>query len=150
MTQTNGNEVQALRAALRKAEAELQRFRESEESRRHLVEVLNEVMGNLPTEEIFHLLVRRLARALNLSHASVILANAGDRTGVVATAFEQPQLHDLEIELDKYPEVVSALNGQIPVLIPDLKYCPLYAPLREKWLREGTEVTIRSVMAPKS
>lgn len=147
MTQQNGNEVQALRSALRKAEAELQRFREEEESRNHLVEVLNEVMGNLPTEEIFHLLVRRLARALHLSHASVILANAGDRTGVVTTAFEQPQLHDLEIELDRYPEVISALNGGIPVLIPDLLYCPLYAPLREMWARQGTAVTIRSVMA---
>ena len=147
MAHENGNEVQALRSALRKAEAELQRFREQEESRRHLVEVLNEVMGNLPTEEILHLLVRRLARALNLSHASVILANPGDTTGVVATAFEQPQLHDLEIELERYPEVVSALNGQIPVLIPDLLYCPLYAPLREKWAKDGTVVTIRSVMA---
>ena len=139
--------MQALRAALRKAEAELQRFRDEEESRRHLVEVLNEVMGNLPTEEIFHLLVRRLARALNLSHASVILASHGARTGIVATAFEQPHLHDLEIELDRYPEVVSALHGRIPVLIPDLMYCPLYVPLREQWAREGTEVTIRSVMA---
>jgi two-component system cell cycle response regulator len=141
------NEVKALRSALRKAESELQRFREEEESRRQLVEVLNEVMGNLPTEEIFHLLVRRLARALNLSHASVILANPGDRTGIVATAFEQPHLHDLKVELDKYPEVVSALNGGIPVLIPDLEYCPLYVPLREMWAREGTRVTIRSVMA---
>lgn len=147
MVQENDNEVQVLRAALRKAEAELQRFRDEEESRKHLVEVLHEVMGNLPTEEILHLLVRRLARALNLSHASVILANPGDRIGVVATAFEQPQLHDLEIELVKYPEVVSALNGQIPVLIPDLKYCPLYAPLREKWASAGTEVNIRSVIA---
>jgi len=143
----SGNEVRALRAALRKAEAELQRFREEEESRQHLVEVLHEVMGNLPSEEIFHLLARRLARALNLSHASVILANPGARTGVVATAFEQPHLHDLEIELDKYPEVVSALNGRIPVLIPDLDSCPLYVPLREKWLREGTEINIRSIMA---
>jgi len=139
--------VQALRSALRKAEAELQRFRDEDESRRQLLEVLNEVMGNLPTEEIFHLLVRRLARALNLSHASVILANPGELTGIVATAFEQPQLHDLEIELDKYPEVISAFHGQIPVLIPDLKYCPLYVPLREKWAKEGTEVNIRSVMA---
>ncbi|HEU4879717.1 MAG TPA: sensor domain-containing diguanylate cyclase [Gemmatimonadaceae bacterium] len=147
MTQQNGNEVQALRSALRKAEAELQRFRDEEESRKHLVEVLNEVMGNLPTEEIFHLLVRRLARALNLSHASVILANPGDTIGVVATAFEQPQLHDLKVELERYPEVISALNGGIPVLIPDLLYCPLYAPLREKWAREGTSVNIRSVMA---
>jgi len=104
-------------------------------------------MGNLPMEEIFHLLARRLARALNLSHASVILANPGAKTGVVATAFEQPQLHDLEIELAKYPEVVSALNGRIPVLIPDLKFCPLYATLRDKWAREGTEIKIRSVMA---
>ncbi len=141
------NEVEALRAALRKSETELQRVREEGESRRHLVEILHDVMGNIPTEEIFHLLVRRLARALNLSHASVILASPGSTKGVVATAFEQPHLHDLEIELDKYPEVVSALHGGIPVLIPDLEFCPLYAALREQWQQEGTKVTIRSVMA---
>jgi two-component system cell cycle response regulator len=143
----NQNEIQALRSALRTAEAELQRFREEDESRKHLLEVLNEVMGNLPTEEIFHLLLRRLARALNLSHASVIVANDGDRTGIVATAFEQPHLHDLEIELTKYPEVIAALHGRIPVLIPDLMYCPLYVPLRERWAEEGMEVNVRSVMA---
>ncbi|HUQ47033.1 MAG TPA: sensor domain-containing diguanylate cyclase [Gemmatimonadaceae bacterium] len=147
MEEDHGSEVQALRSALRKAEAELQQVREEHESRKHLVDILHEVMGNLPTEEIFHLVARRLARALNLSHASVIIAKPGAATGVVATAFEQPYLHNLEIELDKYPEVISALHGQIPVLIPDLMYCPLYAPLREKWIREGTQVKIRSVMA---
>lgn len=147
MDSGDANEVRALRAALRKVEAELLRVREEGESRRHLVEILHDVMGNLPTEEIFHLLARRLARALNLSHASVILAAPGSTTGIVATAFEQPHLHDLEVELDKYPEVVSALHGGIPVLIPDLMYCPLYVALREKWEREGTTVTIRSVMA---
>ena len=147
MNAQEGNEVQALRAALRKAEAELQRAREEDESRKDLVDILHEVMGNLPTEEIFHLLARRLARALNLSHASVILANPGSPTGVVATAFEQPHLHDLEIELDKYPEVIAALHGRIPVLIPDLTYTPLYAGLREKWAKDGTQVNIRSVMA---
>lgn len=147
MDSGDANEVKALRAALRKAETELQRVREEGESRRHLVEILHDVMGILPTEEIFHLLARRLARALNLSHASVILAAPGSTTGIVATAFEQPHLHDLEIELDKYPEVVSALHGGIPVLIPDLMLCPLYVALREKWKREGTKVTVRSVMA---
>src|SRR5688500_16363999 len=143
----NTNEIQALRSALRKAEAELQRVRAEDESRRHLVDILHEVMGNLPAEEIFHLLARRLARALRLSHASVVIAKPGATTGVVATAFEQPHLHDLEVELEKYPEVISALNGRIPVLIPDLKHCPLYAPLRAKWAAEGTLVTVRSVMA---
>ena len=139
--------MQALRQALRIAEAELLRVREECDSRRNLVDILHEVMGNLPTEEIFHLMARRLARALRLSHASVIRANPGMSTGIVVTAFEQPHLHDLEIELDKYPEVIAALNGQIPVLIPDLQYCPLYAPLRQTWAREGTVVNVRSVMA---
>ena len=129
------DELQSLRAALRNAEAELQRVREEGESRRDLVDILHEVMGDLPTDEIFHFLVRRLARALRLSHASVIKANRDAKTGVVATAFEQPHLHDLEIELDRYPEVVAALNGRIPVLIPDLQASPLYTSLRESWQR---------------
>jgi two-component system, cell cycle response regulator len=141
------NELQSLRAALRNAEAELQRVREEGESRRHLVDILHEVMGDLPTDEIFHFLARRLARALRLSHASVIRANPGAKTGIVATAFEQPHLHDLEIELDRYPEVIAALEGQIPVLIPDLEASPLYARLREGWARDGTQVFVRSVMA---
>ena len=141
------NELQSLRSALRKSEAELKRVRDEGESRRHLVDILHEVMGDLPTEEIFHFLARRLARALRLSHASVIRANPGSRTGIVATAFEQPYLHDLEIELDRYPEVVAALNGQIPVLIPDLDTSPLYTTLREGWAKEGTQVIVRSVMA---
>ena len=141
------NEIQSLRAALRNAEAELQRVRNEGESRRHLVDILHEVMGDLPTDEIFHFLARRLARALRLSHASVIRANPGSSTGIVATAFEQPYLHDLEIDLERYPEVVAALNGQIPVLIPDLDSSPLYASLRETWARDGTQVSVRSVMA---
>ena len=141
------NELQSLRAALRNAEAELQRVQNEGESRRHLVDILHEVMGDLPTDEIFHFLARRLARALRLSHASVIRANSGATTGIVVTAFEQPYLHDLTIDLERYPEVVAALNGQIPVLIPDLTVSPLYTALREGWARDGTQVIVRSVMA---
>jgi two-component system cell cycle response regulator len=141
------NELQSLRAALRNAEAELQRVRDEGESRRHLVDILHEVMGDLPTDEIFHFLARRLARALRLSHASVIRANVGAKTGVVVTAFEQPYLHDLEIDLERYPEVVAAFDGQIPVLIPDLAISPLYSAVREGWAREGAQVIVRSVMA---
>lgn len=140
-------EIQSLRAALLSAEAELHRVREEGETRRDLVDILHEVMGDLPTDEIFHFLARRLARALRLSHASVIRANAGARTGIVATAFEQPYLHDLEIDLERYPEVVAALNGQIPVLIPDLAESPLYMSIRDAWQRDGTQIAVRSVMA---
>lgn len=141
------NQLDALRAALRKAEAELQRTRLEAESKRHLVDIMHEVMGNLSTEEIFHMVARRLARALHLSHSSVILAKAGDARGTVATAFEQPNLANLEIELDRYPEVSAALEQKRPVLIQDLQTSPWYARLREQWQRDGTRMNVRSVIA---
>src|SRR3954468_10732663 len=108
-------EIEALRATLREAEIELQRVREEAEHRGNLLDILHEVMGNLSTDEIFHMLARRLARALDLSHASVILAKAGDKKGVVATALEHPALENLEVELDRYPEVAAALDQKRPV-----------------------------------
>ncbi len=140
-------QLETLRASLRKAEAELQRVRQEAENRRHLVDIMHDVMGNLSTEEIFHMVARRLARALQLSHSSVILAKPGDVRGTVATAFEQPNLQNLEIELDRYPEVSAALEQKRPVLIQDLQTSPWYSRLREQWARDGTKITVRSVIA---
>ncbi|MGI8509112.1 MAG: diguanylate cyclase [Gemmatimonadaceae bacterium] len=141
------DQLEVLRKALRKAETELQRTRQDAENKRHLVDIMHEVMGNLSTEEIFHMVARRLARALHLSHSSVILAKPGDARGTVATAFEQPNLANLEIELDRYPEVSAALEQKRAVLIQDLQTSPWYARLREQWARDGTRMNVRSVIA---
>ena len=141
------DQLEALRAALRKAEAELQRTRQEADSKRHLVDIMHEVMGNLSTEEIFHMVARRLARALQLSHSSVILAKPGDARGTVATAFEQPSLVNLDVELDSYPEVSASLEQKRPVLIQDLQTSPWYARLREQWAKDGTRMNVRSVIA---
>jgi two-component system cell cycle response regulator len=71
-------EIQELRAALRKAESELQRLLDEAAARGALVDILHDVMGSLSMGELFHMLARRLARALNLSHSSVIFAKCGD------------------------------------------------------------------------
>jgi two-component system cell cycle response regulator len=139
--------LETLRSALRKTEAELQRVRAEAENKRHLVDIMHDVMGNLSTEEIFHMVARRLARALNLSHSSVILAKPGDARGIVATAFEQPSITNLEIDLDRYPEIAAALEQKRPVLIQDLQTSPWYARLRDQWMRDGTRMSVRSVIA---
>jgi two-component system cell cycle response regulator len=67
-------EIEKLRTALRKAEAEVQRLLDEAAARGALVDILHDVMGSLSMGELFHMLARRLARALNLSHSSVIFA----------------------------------------------------------------------------
>jgi DNA-binding response OmpR family regulator len=64
---------------LRHVEAELERVREEAENRRKLVDILHDVTDDLSSDEIYHLLARRVARALDLTHCSVILARVGER-----------------------------------------------------------------------
>ena len=97
--------------------------------------------------ELFHMLARRLARALNLSHSSVIFAKCGDLMGTVASAHEDPQLENLQVELDKYPEIEAALASEKPVLIPDIWHSESYKKLREAWEKDGSVISVRSIIA---
>ena len=93
------SQLRAARSALRDTAAELERAREHAASNKRLVDILHEVTGELSATEIYRLLTRRVARALEISHCSVILARSGDETGTVAAAAEDPTIQDVEIVL---------------------------------------------------
>ncbi|MCX5767663.1 MAG: diguanylate cyclase [Gemmatimonadetes bacterium] len=133
--------------ALVRAEEEMVRAREDAESRRKVVDILHEVTGDLTSDEIYHILARRVARTLKLSRCSVILAKPGDTVGVVATAFDNPSLRNFEIHLDRYPEIMAALAHGTPVLVEDVQSNPLYVDIRREWASNGTQVPVRSVIA---
>lgn len=142
-----GAVLRATRQTLERTEVALTRAQQDADSRRKLVDILHEVTGDLSVSELFHLLVRRAARALDVSHCSVVLARPGDTSAVVVAAYENPQLHDLVVQLDRYPELNAALDTGQPVLVEDLDTHPLYQDVRQVWGIEGIEVPIRSVMA---
>src|SRR6476469_8322427 len=106
-----------------------------------------EVHGDFSPEELYHILVRRVAHALEVSHCSLILARPGDAVGVVAAAYETPGLRHLEIELKRYPEISAALEGAEPVLVEDVSTSPLYAEARKEWALAHNAVKVRSVIA---
>ncbi|HEU4641006.1 MAG TPA: diguanylate cyclase [Gemmatimonadaceae bacterium] len=135
------------RSALRSTEVQLERARAEAESRRKMVDILHEVTGDFSSEELYHILVRRVARALDISHCSLVLARPGDEVGVVAAAYEAPGLTHLEIRLERYPEIRAALETAEPVLIEDLDSSALYNEVRLDWAVSGTMVPFRSVIA---
>lgn len=139
--------LRSTRAALLRTEEQLARAQQDADSRRKLVDILHEVTGDLSVSELFHLLVRRAARALGVSHCSVVLARPGETQANVVAAFENPGLQQLTIQLDRYPELKAALDSGQPVLVEDLDTHPLYEGVRQVWGIEGIEVPIRSVIA---
>jgi two-component system cell cycle response regulator len=142
-----GSILRSTREALAEAESNLVRARADADSRRKLVDILHEVAGDVSVSDLFHLLVRRAARALGVSHCSVVLARPGDRVATVVAAFENPNLHNLTVQLDRYPELRAALETGQAVLVEDLSSHPLYAGVRAVWGIEGIEIPIRSVIA---
>jgi two-component system cell cycle response regulator len=139
--------LRSTRHALRQAEEELQRTRTEAESRRKLVDILNAVGGDFSTNEVYEILARRVARALSLIRCSIILAKPGDRYGVVGAAFDNPMLRDVQVDLDRYPELRAALDFGTPVLVEDIQTDPMYASERKGWEAAGFEIPVRSVIA---
>jgi len=139
------SEVRAARSALRQATTELERAREDAVNNRRLVDILHEVTGELSATEIYRILARRVARALEISHCSVVLGQTGDVVGTVVAAAEDPSVTDLEVRLDRYPEILMALESGRAVLVQEATAHPLFAQVRELWEREGRAVELRSV-----
>ncbi|MBI4421505.1 MAG: diguanylate cyclase [Gemmatimonadetes bacterium] len=148
-----GELVARVEARIR-ASRDIRRMRElaetkSEEarSRSEMVDILREVTDSLKPEEIYHILARRVARALGISKCSVVIAEAGDESGTVVAAYENPMLRNLQIQLRRYPEIRKALATHQTVLVPDVATDTLYSQVREEWARENIAVTTRSAIA---
>ena len=120
---------------------------EEAKSRSEMIDILREVTDSLKPEEIYHILARRVARALGISKCSVVIAQAGDENGTVVAAYENPMLRNLQIQLRRYPEIRKALATNQVVLVPDVASDPLYADVRSEWTIEGIQVPTRSAIA---
>lgn len=128
-------------------EEELQRAHDEIDTNRQLVEILNEVTAELTAAEIYRVLARRVARALDLRHCSVVLASPGELTGTVVATYDDPSITDLQVQIARYPELLTALRTGRAVLVGDVLQDPLFAEVRELWKREGRTAPVRSVLA---
>ena len=126
---------------------ELNRARAEAKSRNELVSILKEITASLKTDEIYQILVRRVATGLRIARCSVVLAAPGDRQGTVVAAFENPNLRDLRVELNKYPEIVRALDTGEKVLVSDVDKDPLYQDVLTTWGTSATGRRTKSVIA---
>lgn len=140
-------EMRSVRLKLLRREEELQRAQDDIATSRQLVEILNEVTAELTAAEIYRVLARRVARALDLRHCSIVLASAGDSSGTVVATYDDPSISDLQVQIERYPELVMALRTNRAVLVPDVLQDPMFKEVRQLWKREGRTAPVRSVLA---
>lgn len=126
---------------------ELNQARAEARSSSQIMDIMQEVAASLKPEEIYQILVRRVAHGLNISRCSIVIAGPDDDRGTVVAAFENPMLQNLSVDLGKYPEVRRALATGEAVLVGDTTTDPLYEEVRPGWATESEPVQTRSAIA---
>jgi two-component system, cell cycle response regulator len=126
---------------------ELNQARAEARSRSEMMDIMQEVTASLKPEEIYQILVRRVAQGLNISRCSIVVAGPEDETGTVVAAFENPMLKHLSVDLSKYPEIRRALATGDVVLIRDATTDPLYGEVRPGWSNGSQGIQTRSAIA---
>src|ERR1051325_1896606 len=91
-----------IRTQLR-AGQQLNRARADARAQTLLVEILREVTGDLRPNQLFQVLVRRVAAGLRIPRCSILFANPGAERGTVVAASENPMLQSLLVDLTRYP-----------------------------------------------
>jgi two-component system cell cycle response regulator len=125
---------------------ELNQARAEARTRSAMMDILQEVTASLKPEEIYQILVRRVANALNISRCSIILAGPDEGTGTVVAAYENPMLRNLPVDLRRYPEIRHCLAVGEVVLARDVNTDPLYREVRDAWQAEGRPIPTRSAI----
>jgi diguanylate cyclase (GGDEF)-like protein len=130
-----------------RAGRELDQARAEARSRDEMMDILREVTSSIKSDEIYQILVRRVAHGLKISKCSIILAVPNEPTGTVVAAYENPMLSSLEVDLKRYPEIRETLARQSMVLIEDVTTDPLYHEIRTEWEAAGVHVPTHSVVS---
>ncbi len=126
---------------------ELNQARAEARSRSEMMDIMQEVTTSLKPDEIYGILVRRVAQALSIPRCSIIMAGPDDEVGTVVAAFENPMLRNLQVDLKRYPEIRHALKTGEVVLVRDAHTDPLYGGVRDDWGSQGRPVETRSAVA---
>jgi diguanylate cyclase (GGDEF)-like protein len=96
-----------------------------------LLDVSQAVSSSLHSREILYSIVKSVAEAIGVARCSIVKIGKGNGIGYVITTYENPNIKDLPIELNKYPEIKRALDKKSVVIVADINSDPMMADVRE-------------------
>jgi len=72
------------------------------------------------TRDILYCLVQKISEHIQVKRCSVIRIGKNMSEGIVEATSDGPEIQDLKIDLNKYPEIMEALQRRSVVVIPDI------------------------------
>lgn len=104
-----------------------QKARESEA----LLEISQTLTSTLNTEDILHIIVKKIAENIEVTRCSITKIGEDDSYGHVLASSDAPDARDIRIELDKYPEIREVIRTGQSLLLEDARNHPIMAEVKD-------------------
>ena len=104
-----------------------------------LVDVTAATTSTLDLHRILYVISQRVAALVNAKRCSILQVDESRRVCTVMASSDDPNLTDLRLDLNKYPEVRRAIETRRPVVIHDISSEELLDGVRDHIARLGFE-----------
>lgn len=91
----------------------------------NILAITTAVSSSLDISEIFGIIVNRVTETLEAIDCSIVLMEKGGGAGTVLESFKKLPTDDLQIDINKYPEIKKVLETRAPLSITDIANHPL-------------------------
>jgi diguanylate cyclase (GGDEF)-like protein len=96
-----------------------------------LIELTHLITSTLDPKKALYLVVKKLSEIIHVTRCSMISIDAKDkRYANVVSTFEDPNITNIRLDLQKYPEIRKALSLKRSVLIKDARTDPMMDEVR--------------------
>lgn len=111
----------------------IDRITQKERDAQAMLELTQALASALDFSEILHTVVRRIAEVVNVDRASIVLAPDAESPdiGFVVATSDDREIANLQIDLEKYPEIQAVLRTAEPLTIADIATHPVLDGVRE-------------------
>lgn len=107
-----------------------------------IIELNHLVSSTLDPRQILYRIVRKISEIIPVTRCSIVRVEHGTIYAYVVATHEDPNLGNIKLNLNKYPEIRTALNLKKPVIIDDVAKDPIMKKVRAIIFPLG----IRSIM----
>ncbi len=122
-----------------------QMLEDQEKEKRDLLAVLeitNAITSTLDSKKVLFTIVKKISEVIEVARCSIVRVDPAGNRGVVVASSEDPEVTDLSIDLQKYPEIRKVLNTREVVAIHDTQSDEVVAPVREILNKVGVQALL--------
>lgn len=107
-----------------------------------VLEILKAISAKRRAHDVLFVFVDRISRVVETDRCSVVRVWGGENKGTVLASHEDESVRDLVIDLQKYPELMRAMETRERLLINDVARDPLTRDMADELRGAGVKVLL--------